>query len=103
MADGRANNGAKKGVSRGQGRKPKADEIKKLDLMDSVAAPKKAWQALWLKCEEGDTPAIKAWLEHRFGKPKETVDLAAKVQVMKSEAELLADYERAKRIIEQGR
>lgn len=75
MPDGRKNNGAKKGVHQGQGRKPKADEIAKIELMDSVGAPVEAWRALWGKVEEGDTQAIKCWIEHRYGRPKEQKDI----------------------------
>jgi hypothetical protein len=72
--DGRANNGghSTKGLA---GRKPKAEEIKVIELMDSVAIPEKAWKALWNKCEEGDTHAIKTWLNYRFGMPKQSLDV----------------------------
>lgn len=59
------------GARPGAGRKPKADEIKKIELMDSIAEPKKAWEQLWKLCENGDTQAIKTWIDHRFGKAKE--------------------------------
>jgi hypothetical protein len=57
------------------GRKPKADEIKIIEQMDAVAVPEKAWKALWGKVVEGDTQAIKTWLEYRFGKPKQSIDV----------------------------
>jgi NADPH-dependent ferric siderophore reductase len=62
------------GVREGAGRKPKADEIKIIEQMDAVALPEKAWKALWLKCEEGDTQAIKTWLNYRYGMPKQSID-----------------------------
>lgn len=71
MADGRRNNGGHSTKGRA-GRKPKVDEIAKLDMMDSIAAPKEAWESLWKLCKKGDTQAIKTWIDHRFGKPKET-------------------------------
>ncbi len=43
--------------------------------MDAIAAPSEAWSALWGKCQEGDVQAIKTWLEYRFGKPKQSIDL----------------------------
>lgn len=59
----------------GAGRKPKADEIKLIEQMDAIAAPSEAWAALWAKVQEGDTQAIKTWLEYRFGKPKQQLDV----------------------------
>jgi hypothetical protein len=70
--DGRTNNG---GARHGAGRKPKADEIKLIEQMDAIAAPSEAWAALWGKVQEGDTQAIKTWLEYRFGKPKQQLDV----------------------------
>lgn len=63
------------GARPGAGRKPKADEIKLIEQMDAVAVPEEAWRALWAKCQEGDTQAIKTWLNYRFGMPKQSVDL----------------------------
>ena len=62
------------GAREGAGRKPKADEIAKIEMMDSIAEPKKAWENLWKLCEKGDTRAIQVWIDHRFGKPKESKD-----------------------------
>lgn len=71
--DGRSKNGghSTKGFA---GRKPKAEEIQVIESMDAVAVPDKAWKALWAKCEEGDTQAIKTWLNYRFGMPKQSLD-----------------------------
>ena len=63
------------GSRRGAGRKPKADEIKLIEQMDAIAAPSLAWAALWAKVQDGDTQAIKTWLEYRFGKPKQQLDV----------------------------
>lgn len=68
MSDNRKNNG---GAREGAGRKPKADEIAKIEMMDSVAEPIQAWQNLWKLVEKGDTKATQVWIDHRFGKPKE--------------------------------
>lgn len=62
------------GKREGAGRKPKADEIKLIEQMDAIAAPEKAWRALWNKCVDGDTQAIKTWLAYRYGQPKQSVD-----------------------------
>lgn len=74
MADGRRNNGghSTKGFA---GRKPKADEIAMIDRMDAILAPDEAWQALAVKVREGDGQCIKTWLEYRYGKPKQTMDV----------------------------
>lgn len=63
------------GAREGAGRKPKADEVKKLELMDSIAAPKEVWDKLWTLCKKGNTNALKTWIEHRYGKPKEQKDI----------------------------
>lgn len=63
------------GKRQNAGRKPKSDELKKIQLMDSVLAPVEIWQALSDKVKEGDTQAIKAWIDHRFGKAKESKEV----------------------------
>lgn len=63
------------GARPGGGRKPKADEIKLIEQMDAIAAPSEAWAALWAKVQDGDTQAIKTWLEYRYGKPKQQLDV----------------------------
>lgn len=71
--DRRKNNGghSTKGFA---GRKPKADEIKIIELMDSVADSKEVWQKLLERVELGDVQAIKTWLAYRYGQPKQTID-----------------------------
>jgi hypothetical protein len=61
----------------GGGRRPKADEITVIESMDAIAVPEQAWNALWNKCQEGDTQAIKTWLNYRFGMPKQNVDVTS--------------------------
>lgn len=61
----------------GGGRRPKADEITVIESMDAIAVPEQAWKALWGKCQEGDTQAIKTWLNYRFGMPKQNVDVTS--------------------------
>jgi hypothetical protein len=68
----------KGGATPGAGRKPKADEIAVIEQMDAVAVPEEAWRALWAKCQEGDTQAIKTWLNYRFGMPKQNLDVTSK-------------------------
>ena len=69
--DGRKNNG---GARPNSGRPKKADEIKKIEMMDSVCPPYEMWRALYRKAEKGDTKAIQFWLEHRFGKAPNKID-----------------------------
>ena len=73
--DKRKNNGAKKGVSQGAGRKSKADEIKIIEAMDAVLIPNDVWTALAKKVEEGDGQCIKTWLSYRYGMPKQSTDI----------------------------
>ena len=63
------------GVRPGAGRPPKADEIKLIEQMDAVAVPYKIWAALLNRCENGDTQAIKTWLNYRFGMPRQSIDV----------------------------
>lgn len=65
------------GARPNSGRKPKADEIAMIERMDAILAPDEAWEALAGKVTEGDTQAIKTWLEYRYGKPKQSVDLTS--------------------------
>ncbi len=72
MADGRRNNG---GARKGAGRKSKSDEIKKIEQMDGVLNPNVAWEELAKLVKGGDLSAIKVWIAHRFGKPKELKEI----------------------------
>ena len=74
MADGRKNNGGHSTKGKA-GRKPKADEIKKIELMDSILDPRKAWEELSKLVGDGDIAAIKTWIEHRHGKAKEVKEI----------------------------
>jgi len=42
--------------------------------MDAIAVPEKLWKALLKKAEDGDTNAIKTWLQYRYGMPKQVID-----------------------------
>ena len=73
MSDGRKNNGAKKGIYQGQGRKPKADEIQlieRLSPMDDTAL-----RALEMGVKSGELGFVKLFMEYRFGKPKESMTI----------------------------
>lgn len=62
------------GKRQGAGRKPKADELKLIELMDATKAPEEVWKKLAERIEEGDTQAIKLWTAYRYGQPKQSVD-----------------------------
>ena len=84
-SDGRRNNGALKGVSRGQGRKPKAkeEEIKNFALGSMKRAfgrEKKAWEAL-ANMSKDSFPHLRLLWEYKYGKPKEQKDLNIKQEV----------------------
>jgi len=87
--DGRKNNGAKKGESRGQGRKSKADEDKAKLLL------KKALKSLYSTNddEEATVEFLKEFIptprgqqftaEHLLGKPKEQVESSISIESIK--------------------
>lgn len=84
-SDGRRNNGAIKGVSRGQGRKPKAKEedIKNFALGSmkrAFGSEKKAWEALAEMSKESFAHLRLLW-EYKYGKPKEQKDINVKQEI----------------------
>lgn len=86
--DGRRNNGAIKGVYRGQGRPPKAKE-KDINRM-TLAALKKAFgseEKMWIEvaklAKEGSSKHWDYLMNYRYGKPKEMqqIDVNTKVNI----------------------
>jgi len=70
--DGRKNNSGAIG-NKGGGRKPKADEeklIQRLSELDDIG-----FKTLKKGIEEGNYNFWNKWMEFRYGKPKERVDL----------------------------
>ena len=68
MADGRSKNGGHKNA----GRKPKAEEqqlIERLSPLDDVA-----FKALKNGLEDGQSWAVKLFLEYKYGKPKQQIE-----------------------------
>jgi hypothetical protein len=65
------------GARIGAGRKPKIEEIKIIEQMDAICIPDKIWEALLMKCAQGDTAALKLWLSYRFGLPKQQIDVTS--------------------------
>lgn len=69
--DKRKNNG---GVRENSGRHKKIDEIALIESMDAITVPHAVWKALFDKVKDGDTNAIKIWLQYRYGMPKQVVE-----------------------------
>jgi hypothetical protein len=65
------------GAREGAGRPPKILEIKLIEQMDAICVPDKIWEALLMKCAQGDTNALKLWLSYRFGLPKQQIDITS--------------------------
>jgi hypothetical protein len=65
------------GAREGAGRKPKILEVKLIEQMDAICVPDKIWEALLMKCAQGDTAALKLWLSYRFGLPKQQIDVTS--------------------------
>ena len=65
----------KGGKREGSGRKPKVNEVKLVEKMDSISVPDEIWKALLYKCKQGDTGALKLWLSYRYGLPRQQIDV----------------------------
>ncbi len=74
--DGRRNNGghSTKGFA---GRKPKADEIKLIERLDNIIDSDDAIKQMLSLIQDGNLQAIKLYMEYRFGKPKESLDVTS--------------------------
>ena len=68
--DKRINNG---GARKGAGRKPKVDELAFIEKLDNIINSDEAIKKLKDLISEDNFPALKLYMEYRFGKPKETV------------------------------
>jgi hypothetical protein len=78
--DGRRNNGAVKGVYRGQGRPPKIKEketnaLTLKAITKAFGSEEKAWIHIAKKASEGNFNYTKMLWEYRYGKPKEQQEL----------------------------
>jgi hypothetical protein len=69
--DKRKNNG---GARPNSGRLKKDDLISLIDTMDAISVPEKIWKALSDRVKDGDTNAIKTWLQYRYGMPKQIIE-----------------------------
>ncbi len=84
--DGRRNNGAVKGVSRGQGRPPKIKEretnaLTLKALKKAFGSEEKAWVHVAQKASEGNFNYTKMLWEYRYGKPKEQQELNVNTKI----------------------
>jgi hypothetical protein len=71
--DGRINNGSKKGENRNAGRKPKATEIELIERLKPLEEV--AFIALKNGLERGDFAFLKLYLEFRYGRPKQQIEV----------------------------
>jgi len=72
MADKKSNRG---GARKGAGRPTKADEQKLIERLDNIIEQDEVITKLKEMVMEGNFQAVKLYLEYRYGKPKESVDL----------------------------
>ena len=70
--DGRKNNGGHSTKGKA-GRKPKIDELAFIEKLDNIINSDEAIKKLKDLISEDNFPALKLYMEYRFGKPKETV------------------------------
>ena len=63
------------GKRKNSGRKSKADEQKLIEQMDTYFLPEELWSTLAELCKKKDRFALKTWIEYRYGKPKQHIDL----------------------------
>jgi hypothetical protein len=62
------------GVRKGAGRKPKVEELKFISKLDNIIDSEDAIKKLKEFIDNDNFPALKLYLEYRFGKPKEVVE-----------------------------
>ena len=72
MSDGRKNNKGTKG-NKG-GRPPKDVELKFIEKLDNIIDSDIAIEKLKQLIKDDNFPALKLYIEYRFGKPKEVVE-----------------------------
>lgn len=62
------------GARPNSGRMRKDEVISLIETMDLVKVPENVWKKLAERVEDGDTNAIKTWLQYRYGMPKQVID-----------------------------
>jgi hypothetical protein len=66
------------GKRKNSGRKSKADELKLIEQMDAYMLPNELWSTLAELCKNKDRFALRTWIEYRYGKPKQSLDIETK-------------------------
>ena len=72
---------ARGGKREGAGRKPKAEELKLIEVMDSILEDQRALEELASLVKRGNFSAIKLWLEYRYGKPKDHIEQSTREEI----------------------
>jgi len=62
------------GARPNSGRLKKDELLSLIETMDLVKVPENVWKKLADRVEDGDTNAIKTWLQYRYGMPKQVID-----------------------------
>lgn len=65
------------GRRKNSGRKPKSTEIELIERLDNIIESDAAIKQLGKLINRGNFNAIKLYLEYRFGKPKDSVDITS--------------------------
>ena len=72
------------GRRKGAGRKPKIEEIKLIERLDNIIESDSVIMKLHKLIKEDNFNAIKLYLEYRFGKPKDSIDITSGDQPIKN-------------------
>lgn len=67
--------GNRGGKRKGAGRKSKADEQKLIERLDNIIDSDEVIKKMYDMIKQGNYQAVKLYLEYRFGKPKESIDV----------------------------
>ncbi|MEM0173589.1 MAG: hypothetical protein QXI16_03680 [Sulfolobaceae archaeon] len=70
------------GARKGAGRKPKADEIKLIERLDNIIDSDEVIRKLNELIKDGNYQAIRTYLEYRYGKPKNNIDITSGNEVI---------------------
>lgn len=69
--------GKRGGARPNSGRKPKEEEQKLIERLDSLIDPMKAIQVLANKIQNEEDKALELYFKYRFGLPKQSVDVTS--------------------------
>lgn len=57
------------------GRPPKADEVALIEQLDGILHPDEVWHPIAEKIKQGDIQAAKLWIEYRYGKAQQMLNI----------------------------